>query len=145
METVFAKIIAGEAPASFVYRDNLVVAFMDLCPINKGHVLIVPTKTAKSLKDLDDETASHLFLVTLRVAAAVRQSGLKCEGVNLFLADGESAGQEVFHVHMHVIPRFRGDGFGLTLPEHSFSVSPREELDAAALKIAAILDRLNTP
>lgn len=150
MTSIFSKIIAGEAPASFVYRDDRVVAFMDLCPINDGHVLIVPVAPVKSLAELDDDTAAHLFLVTLRVAASVRRAGLKCEGVNLFLADGEAAGQEVFHVHLHVIPRFEGDGFGIKLPEHSLTASPRAELDSHASKIRSALDeagshRSNTP
>ena len=73
-----------------------------------------------------------LFAAGQRVAAALRSSGLRCEGVNLRLADGEAAGQEVFHVHLHVIPRFAGDGFGLTFGPAYGQLPPRAELDALA-------------
>lgn len=132
MTTIFSKILAGEAPASFVYRDELVAAFMDIQPVNTGHVLVVPLRPATYLAELDDESAARMLVVAKRVAAAIRQSGLRCEGVNLFLADGEAAGQEVFHVHLHVIPRFAGDGFGLKLPPHYPQLPPREALDAWA-------------
>ena len=72
-----------------------------------------------------------MLRVAQSAAAALRQSGLRCEGVNLFVADGEAAGQDVFHVHMHVVPRFDGDGFGLRLPPN-YGVRSRDELDAAA-------------
>lgn len=132
MTTIFSKILAGEAPASFVYRDELVAAFMDIQPVNTGHVLVVPVRPATYLADLDDESAARMFVVAKRVAAAIRNSGLRCEGVNLFLADGEAAGQEVFHAHLHVIPRFAGDGFGLKLPPHYSQLPAREALDGWA-------------
>jgi histidine triad (HIT) family protein len=79
--------------------------------------------------------------VAHRMAAALRASGgaIRCEGVNLFLADGAAAMQEVFHVHLHVFPRWRGDGFGLRFGPH-YAVRPRAELDAAAASLRAALD-----
>ena len=71
----------------------------------------------------------------MRVAAAVRACGIRCEGVNLFLADGEAAGQEVFHAHLHVIPRFLGDGFGWKFSPNYFVLPPRGELDDLAKNI----------
>lgn len=135
MSTIFSKILNGEAPASFVYRDERVAAFMDIRPVNAGHVLVVPVKPATCLAELDDETAARMFVVAKGVAAAIRQSGVRCEGVNLSLADGEAAGQEVFHVHLHVFPRFVGDGFGLKLPPHYPQLPPREALDTVAVSI----------
>ena len=73
-----------------------------------------------------------MFAVAHRLAGALRQSGLKVEGINLFLADGGQAGQEIFHVHMHVIPRFEGDGFGLRFPQGYGQLPPRDELDQQA-------------
>ncbi len=140
MENVFSQILAGEAPASFVYRDDLVAAFMDIQLVNPGHVLVVPICPARDLSELDDVTAGRLFQVARRIAAALRKSGLKCEGVNIFLADGEAAGQEVFHVHLHVFPRFAGDGFGLKFADRYFQLPPREELDEAAKRIRTALD-----
>jgi histidine triad (HIT) family protein len=141
MATKFSRIITGELPGSFVYRDDRVAAFMDIGQINDGHVLVVPVTPATCLAELDDDTAGHLFVVALRIAAAVRKSGLKCEAVNLFLADGEAAGQDVFHVHLHVIPRFEGDGFEIKVPEHYHAESPRAELDSHASKIRSVLEK----
>ncbi len=84
MKTIFAKIIQGKVPASFVYQDEKVSAFMDIQPINPGHVLVIPNQEVVSLTELDEETGAHLFRIGHRIAKALRQSGLKCEGVNLF-------------------------------------------------------------
>ena len=112
-DCVFCGILAGRLSASIVFRDDVCCAFLDIQPINPGHVLVVPIAHAACLAELDAEVGAHVFKVGQRVAAALRGSGLRCEGVNLSLADGAVAGQEVFHVHLHVIPRYAGDGFGL--------------------------------
>ncbi len=130
---IFCKIIAGEASASIVYQDEICIAFMDIHPVNAGHVLVIPREHAANLAELDAHTGGHLFEVGQRVAAALRQSRLPCEGVNFFLADGEAAGQEVFHVHLHVFPRFVGDGFGLKFGAHYYGKQPsRQALDQLA-------------
>ena len=138
--TIFSQILAGEAAASFVYRDEQCAAFMDIRPINSGHVLVVPLEPASCLAELDEETAAHLMRVGHRIAAAMRRSTLQCEGINLLLADGEAAGQEVFHVHLHVIPRFRGDGFGLRHSPDNQRFRTRQALDQSA---EAIREGLN--
>jgi diadenosine tetraphosphate (Ap4A) HIT family hydrolase len=130
---VFCQIVAAAAPASIVHADERSVAFMDIAPINPGHLLVIPRLHATSLADLDEETAMHLFRVAQRATGAIRRSGVRCEGVNLFLADGEAAGQEVFHLHLHVIPRFTGDNFRL---DAVWAVRPpREALDRMAADI----------
>jgi diadenosine tetraphosphate (Ap4A) HIT family hydrolase len=138
---VFCAILAGSLPASFIYRDGRTAAFMDIQPVTPGHVLVIPAAHAPSLADLEREDGERLFAVGQRVAAAARtaaESGaIRCEGVNFFLADGVAAGQEVFHVHLHVLPRFAGDGFGLTFPADYAARPPRAELD----RIAAALQR----
>jgi histidine triad (HIT) family protein len=111
-DCVFCRILTGELPGSMVYRDEQCAAFMDIQPINPGHVLVIPTRHAADLADLGAATTADLMTVAHRLAAALRASGLRCEGVNLFLADGAAAGQEVFHVHLHVFPRYIGEGFG---------------------------------
>lgn len=138
-DCVFCAIVAGEGPASIVQEDALCVAFMDRSPVNPGHALVVPREHAPSLADLDEDTGAHLFRVVMRVAAAVRRSGVRCEGVNVFLADGEAAFQEVFHVHLHVFPRFRGDAFRINA---DWSAKPaRAELDAVAARIGSALPK----
>jgi histidine triad (HIT) family protein len=108
---VFCDIVAGRRPASVVHSDETVLAFLDIRPLNTGHLLVIPRGHAPYLADLDPAVGGHMFGVAQRMAAALRRSGLPCQGVNLFLADGEAAFQEVFHVHLHVIPRNLGDGF----------------------------------
>jgi histidine triad (HIT) family protein len=134
-ECVFCQIIAGRAPGSVVYRDEACIAFMDITPINAGHLLIVPIEHATCLADLDPQTGGALFKVAQRLSAAVRKSGLKAEGINLLLADGEAAGQEVFHVHLHIVPRFPGDGCGHRFPATYGQRPTREQLDLDASRI----------
>ena len=129
---IFCDILAGKAPSSVVLRDELCWAFLDIQPVNPGHVLVIPTCHASSLAELDEESGSHMFRTAQRLAQALRASGLKCEGVNFFLADGEAAGQEVFHVHLHVIPRYAGDRFGLRFGPEYYNLPTRAELDRMA-------------
>ncbi len=128
---LFCRLVRGEGEVSVVHEDERVVVFMDIQPVVRGHVLVVPREHASSLAELDPEDGAELFRVGQRAAEALRSSTLRCEGVNLFLADGEAAGQDVFHVHLHVIPRHAEDGFGLRLPD-DYSIRPRDELERAA-------------
>lgn len=134
-DCIFCKILAGELPSSMVYQDDLCTAFMDIQPVNPGHILVIPNAHAPYLADLNPETGAQLFRVGQRIATALRSSGVKCEGVNFFLADGEAAFQDVFHVHLHVFPRYKGDGFGLKLSPDYFNKPEREELDRIAGEI----------
>jgi histidine triad (HIT) family protein len=118
-----------------VYSDEKVLAFMDAQPVNPGHVLVIPKAHAAQLSDLDEETGGRVFKVAMRVSAGLRRSGVRCEGVNLLLADGEAASQEVFHIHLHVVPRFRGDGFGIRFGPRYGSRPDKKELDKVALSI----------
>ena len=140
---IFCRIIAGQAPASIVYRDEVVGVFMDIRPVNAGHLLVGPLGHAASLADLPAPDGQHMFTVAQRMAAALRRSGLRCEAVNLFLADGVAAGQEVLHVHMHVLPRFEDDNLRLSgfAAVRSHAPPSRADLDEAA---AAIRDALGT-
>ena len=137
-DCIFCRILEGELPASFVYRDDECAAFMDIQPVNIGHLLVVPVRHGAHLADIDADTAANLMRVGHGAAAALRASGLQCEGVNFFLADGEAAMQEVFHVHLHVFPRYRGDGFGLRFGPH-YAKRPRAELEEAAQQIRQAL------
>lgn len=130
---IFCQIIARKIPVSVAYEDDLVIGIMDIQPVNPGHTMVIPKKHYPSMREMDEATGMHLFKVTLHMEQAIRESGVRCEGINLFLADGEAAFQEVFHLHMHVLPRFAGDGFKLT---NDWSTRPpREELDRIAVQI----------
>ncbi len=130
---VFCAIVAGTSPASVVLDDVDVLAFLDIRPITPGHLLVIPKPHAPYLADLDEAVGERMYRAAVRLAGALRSSGLRCEGVNLFLADGEAAGQEVFHVHLHVFPRFAGDGFQM---EDASVLPPRAELDAHAARLS---------
>ncbi len=138
-DCIFCRILAGRADASLVWRDDRCSAFMDIQPVNPGHVLVVPNRHAARMADLDEETAAHLMRIGHRLTAALYVSGLRCEGVNLFLADGQAAMQEIFHVHLHVFPRFAGDGFGLRFGPHYRERPGRAALDEAAQRIRAAI------
>jgi histidine triad (HIT) family protein len=137
---MFCDIVRGKAPASVVYADDQIVAFMDIQPVNPGHLLVVPRIHAAYLADLDEGTGGHMFQVAMILADAVRRSGVPSEGVNLFLADGRAAGQEVFHVHLHVIPRFEGDGFAFRFGPDYFRRPGRAALDEIAAGIRRALE-----
>jgi len=136
---IFCQIAAGEQPASIVYRDDVCIAFLDNQPINEGHTLVIPIEHAEGLEDLPEATGGRMFQVAQRVAHALRESDVPCEGVNLMLADGAVAGQEVDHVHLHVIPRVAGDGFGFRFGPGYGSRPDRSELDAVAERIQEAL------
>ena len=135
-DCLLCRLVRREVEVSMVHEDDWTVVFMDIRPIVPGHVPVVPRAHAPFLADLDPEDGARLFRVGQQAAAALRGSDLRYDGVNFFLADGAAAGQEIFHVHLHVFPRYEGDGFGLRLPP-DYSVRPRGELDRAA---AALID-----
>lgn len=136
-DCIFCRIVAGDTPASFVYEDETVVAFLDTMPINAGHTLVIPRRHAEHLADMQSEEAAPMWEAARKVGAGLRASGLRCDGVNLHLADGAAAGQEVFHVHLHVIPRWRNDGAGLRRPPGYGAKPPRSELEVIAKAIRA--------
>ncbi len=140
---VFCRIVAGEAPATVVYSDDAVMAFLDIDPVTPGHVLVVPRDHLPTLADLGPDTGARMFEAARGLAAALRASGLRCEGVNLFYADGADAGQEVFHAHLHVFPRFAGDGFELR--GRWGSRPSREELEAVGGRLRNALTAAGAP
>jgi histidine triad (HIT) family protein len=138
-DCIFCEILAGHLPASIVYQDGLCTAFLDIRPVNPGHLLVIPNRHAADLAELEPETGAHLFQVAQRLAAVLRQSGLRCEGINLFLADGQVAGQVVFHAHLHVLPRFTGDGFGFRFPPGYPAIQERDALNQQGALIRGVL------
>lgn len=139
-DCVFCKIVSGEYTSSNIYEDDSILAFMDIQPVNEGHILIIPKIHVELIADLDDETSAKMIKLANSINNALRKSGVKLEGVNYFLADGEAAGQEVFHTHLHLIPRFKDDGFGFIFPVGYRVILPeRDELNTIADSIKAAL------
>jgi diadenosine tetraphosphate (Ap4A) HIT family hydrolase len=106
----FCALIAGKAETSELHRDERAIVFMDIQPTNPAHVLVVPIEHCARLSDLEPETGAHLFQLAQGVVSAIYRSSLSYEACNLHLSDGELAGQEVMHLHLHVVPRAKGDG-----------------------------------
>jgi diadenosine tetraphosphate (Ap4A) HIT family hydrolase len=113
---------------------------MDLQPVTPGHLLVIPKAHAVGLEDLQEDVGVQVWKVAHQLGRALRRSGLRCEGVNLFLADGEAAFQEVFHVHLHVFPRFTGDPFRI---DADWRVRERNELDETAAAVRGGLAALD--
>ena len=136
LDCIFCRIVAGAADASSVYEDDSIVAFMDVFPVNEGHLLVIPRNHYASIGEVPPDIAARMFLVAQKLAAAIRNSPLRAEGINFFLADGAAAYQEVFHSHLHVVPRFTGDRFRIHIDR--YTNPDRSELDrvAAAIRIA---------
>jgi histidine triad (HIT) family protein len=132
LDCVFCEIASGESPASFVYKDEAMLAFLDIQPVNRGHLLVVPRTHRMLMHEYDEVTLHRTWQLVGRMALALRSCGLPVEGINILVADGEAAFQDVPHFHVHVIPRTSGDGFGLTFPPGYESPPARPELDAVA-------------
>lgn len=107
---IFCKIVTGEIPSTKLYEDDLVLAFLDISPINYGHLLVVPREHHTSPSTIPEGTAGRMFTVGARLGIALKR-GLGADGYNFHLADGTCAGQVVMHAHLHVIPRYADDGF----------------------------------
>jgi histidine triad (HIT) family protein len=134
----FCDLIRGAAEVSVCYEDGAALAFMDIQPVNAGHVLVVPRDHYESLVDLPRELGMHLFDVAMRLGPVVRTvSG--AEGMNIVVNSGEAAGQDEFHYHIHIIPRRHGDGFDVPLPFPDSSMPDRQHLDAMAARIIAAM------
>lgn len=107
---LFCKIIAGEIPSSKVYEDEKCYAFLDLHPVNIGHTLLVPKEHSTNLYDVSDEIIAHMGVVMKKLATAIK-SAVSADGINIEMNNDPVAGQLIFHTHLHIVPRFIGDGF----------------------------------
>ena len=134
---VFCRIVAREIPATVVHEDEHTLAFMDLGQVNPGHVLVAVKAHAENLYALSDGQAGAVLRSAARVARAIRDA-FGPEGLSVYQANGKAAGQTVFHYHVHLVPRYEGDGMALTWPVKN---PPREKLEEAAAKIRASMPR----
>ncbi|WP_322608369.1 HIT family protein [Pontiella agarivorans] len=108
-DCIFCKIVNKEIPATVVYESEEVLVFMDIGPIIKGHVLVIPKKHYDPVTETPDEILAEMHLTAKKIAAA-QMNGLGADGVNIMQNNGKASGQEVEHIHIHVIPRFNNDG-----------------------------------
>jgi histidine triad (HIT) family protein len=133
-QNIFAKILRGEIPCTKVFEDEHTIAFMDIMPQADGHTLIVPKNPSVNLLDADAATFGPLFATVQKIARAVKK-GMGADGVVITQFNEAAAGQTVFHLHVHVIPRWEG----VALRKHSGAMADSALLQAHAEKIKAAL------
>lgn len=134
----FCDLIHGAAEVSICHEDADSIAFMDIQPVNNGHVLVVPREHYESLLDVPPQIGLHLFKVTMQLANAVRHV-TGSDDMNIVVNNGAAAGQDEPHYHVHIIPRRAGDGFDIPLPFNGSAMPDRTVLDAYAAQIIAAL------
>ena len=108
---IFCKIAKREIPAKIVYEDDFTIAFLDISPCAEGHTVVIPKQHFEKFTDMEEEDAGNLFASVQKVAKAVEKA-LNIQASNIGLNNGKAAGQEVPHVHVHIIPRYEGDNGG---------------------------------
>lgn len=138
MHCTFCDLIHGSAEVSICHEDSDAIAFMDIQPVNNGHVLVVPREHYESVLDVPQELGLHLFKITMRLTAAIR-GVTGCEDFNIIVNSGAAAGQDEPHYHVHIIPRREGDGFDVPLPFNGSEMPDRTVLDAYAARIISAL------
>ncbi len=138
---LFCSIIQKKEAASIVYEDSLCMAIMDIFPLGEGHVLVLPKQHAVLISELEKSTQAHLFTISSRIVEAQRKAGFGIKGTNFLLNDGKAANQTVPHVHLHLIPRKKGD-FLTAIPKLALHVTglfgkraKREKLNQQAGRI----------
>jgi len=134
-DCVFCKIMAKQIPATVVHEDEHTLAFMDIGQVNPGHVLVALKKHAENIFALDEAQAAAVFRAAAKVARAIR-GAFEPQGLSVYQANGAAAGQTVLHLHIHLVPRYEGDGMALTWPVKN---PPREKLTEYAERIRAKL------
>ncbi len=126
-DCLFCKISNGEIPSATIYEDNDFRVILDIAPASKGHALIIPKEHFQDIFDIDALTAGKLFSLATEVARAMK-AVLHCDGMNIVQNNGLIAGQTVFHFHLHLIPRYEGDGVNLGWPQHEADAEANQEL-----------------
>lgn len=125
-DCIFCKIVHGELPAFKIYEDESILAFLDIHPVQAGHTLVVPKAHSKNIFDISKEDWAAVCEGARLVAIAI-EKGIGADGVNIAMNNREHAGQVVHHPHVHVIPRFKGDGLKL-MPQRSYNMGEAEEV-----------------
>ncbi len=130
---IFCKLAAGDIPSNTLYEDGDFRVIMDIAPAVKGHAIVLPKQHMNDLLTAEDDTAKKALLVVSKTANAIKDA-LGCDGINVLQNNGEAAGQTVFHLHFHVLPRYKNDGFAIPWQPLSYGEG---EAEALAEKIRA--------
>ena len=124
---IFCKIANGEIPSATLYEDEDFRVILDLGPASKGHALILPKEHAANIFELPDDLAAKAIVLAKKIATTLKE-GLHADGVNIVQNNGEAAGQTVFHFHMHIIPRYKGDTVNMTWKPGELTEDAKEEI-----------------
>ena len=133
-DCIFCKIAAGEIPSATIYEDEDFRAILDLGPATRGHALILPKQHYANLYEIPDELAEKAIVAAKKITSVMKDA-LPCDGYNIVQNNGEAAGQTVFHFHMHLIPRYKGDHAGVSWKPGTLSDEDRDAVLAAAEKL----------
>jgi histidine triad (HIT) family protein len=136
--TIFEKIINREIPACIVYEDEHTIAILDINPKTLGHSLVIPKVVSRTFLDMNPQSLGHYFTVVQKIAQAIKES-LNADGVNIMINTESAAGQEIFHTHTHIIPRYKYKETILNTSDHEAYAST-EEMEGYAQKIRGCLD-----
>lgn len=128
---IFCKIVKRQVPSNVVFENDNVLAFLDIRPVNEGHTLIIPKAHYRDIFDIPGELLGEVYRVTKEVAVAVKNT-VKADGFSIFQQNGRAANQDIFHLHIHVIPRFSGQK---NVPYHDLKLVSNGKLEKTALEI----------
>lgn len=134
-DCVFCKIVKDELPSTKIYEDDTTLAFLDITPVNIGHTLVIPKAHFENILETPEDVIAHMMKVVKKVSHGIE--ALKPDGININMNNRAAAGQVIFHSHIHVIPRYKNDGFGLWHGRRGYNPGEREE---TAQKITQSLD-----
>ncbi len=131
-DCIFCKIVKGEIPSSKLYEDSGALAFLDINPVNIGHALVIPKKHFKNILETPEDVIAHMMKIVKKVSHGLE--ALKPDGININMNNKEAAGQVIFHSHIHVIPRYKGDGFELWHGRIKYKEEEKEEVAKKIIK-----------
>lgn len=129
---IFCKLVRNESPMSCIYRDESVLAFLDIRPVSEGHTLLIPLKHFENIYEMPDDEVAHMFMIAKKVALAIK-IGVEADGIRIVQNNGSAAGQDVFHAHVHIIPAYEGKEM------HRREVYQAAKLDDVARRIKPYL------
>ena len=119
MSTIFTKIIEKEIPSALLYEDDQSIAILDIAPVNKGHSLVISKQEIATIDDCPDQLLAHLMKIVKKIDLKIREE-LGADATNIIINNGKAAGQEVPHLHIHVIPRFKNDHKTVTITKSEY-------------------------
>ncbi|MDY6821451.1 MAG: HIT family protein [Deferribacterota bacterium] len=133
MDCIFCKIINGELPSKKIYEDEHYIAILDIMPVNYGHTLLIPKTHFRNILDMPDEYSNSIYYKVKQLAKAIK-NGISCDGLNIIQNVESAGGQEVFHAHIHIVPRYKDDNFRLALQKKKYQDDAQMDRYAELIK-----------